>query len=426
MNFQNVRAYVASADLASLDESVYPILRLYFDLGIKQTAEFSIGEDVFIRLTHKQLVDLPKHVKEVLNDILYYAFLYQKGWKRELTALSNVPNAETPLEILVKKRDTIVTIRKWLEGLKTNHVDRFIFDIIVEALNMDLLIGKPDIKLFEEYLARPRNLTQPFNEQYRSKMEGKESGSGTSWSKMHGLEVTNSFDQGQLLKKYLKLIFEENPEHKQATHFYQYFEKQYVDELFYRVVLAQGKLPDNLHTLLSKNVLEELTAKKELTILDKNKKRFDTKEDVVLKLKVKNVKRITAEVYELSTEKHHLSTESAISDTVSLDFIQPLKQVVKEVEVGTPYKESTVDFSLAGIIENKPSVYIVDFRGEGLTSRAVIRRGSIVALQKLTLTGLEIRFYQEDSTHIDELDLWCNNKRIHVKGKHIIPYGNSN
>jgi len=81
-----------------------------------------------------------------------------------------------------------------------------------------------------------------------------------------------------------------------------------------------------------------------------------------------------------------------------------------------------VEFSLAGIIENKPSVYIVDFRGEGLSSRAVIRRGSIVALQKLTLTGVEIRFYQEDSTPIEELYVWCNNKRIHVKDKHIIPY----
>ena len=38
---------------------------------------------------------------------------------------------------------------------------------------------------------------------------------------------------------------------------------------------------------------------------------------------------------------------------------------------------------------------------------------------------MEIKFYQEDSKPIPELDVWCNNKRIHVKERHIIPYGSS-
>jgi hypothetical protein len=128
-------------------------------------------------------------------------------------------------------------------------------------------------------------------------------------------------------------------------------------------------------------------------------------------------------VYELSTEKHHLSTTSDIDDSVSLDFIEPMTKVTKEVPAGSPFKESIVDFSLAKVLEGRPSVYIVDFRGEGISSRAVIRRGSIVALKRLTLAGVEIKFYQEDSRPIPELDVWCNNKRIHVKDKHIIPYG---
>jgi hypothetical protein len=97
--------------------------------------------------------------------------------------------------------------------------------------------------------------------------------------------------------------------------------------------------------------------------------------------------------------------------------------VVREVDVTNPFKESTVEFSLAKVIENKPSIYIVDFRADGVSSRAVIRRGSIVALQKMTLVGIEIKFYEEDSKPINELDVWCNNKLTHVKDKHVIPYG---
>lgn len=86
-------------------------------------------------------------------------------------------------------------------------------------------------------------------------------------------------------------------------------------------------------------------------------------EDVVLRIRVKNIKLITAEIYELSTEKHYLSSTTDIDDTVSLDFIEPLTRVTKEVPTGSPFKETTVDFSLATVLERKPSVYIIDFRG---------------------------------------------------------------
>jgi hypothetical protein len=47
--------------------------------------------------------------------------------------------------------------------------------------------------------------------------------------------------------------------------------------LYYRVLLAQGQIPDNIEAALPKRTTEELASKKELTILESNKKRFDTK-----------------------------------------------------------------------------------------------------------------------------------------------------
>lgn len=70
-----------------------------------------------------------------------------------------------------------------------------------------------------------------------------------------------------------------------------------MDELYYKVLLARGDTIDNLHTLLSKSEIDRLATSKELTILESNKRRFNLGEEVVLKLKVKNVKLITAEIY---------------------------------------------------------------------------------------------------------------------------------
>jgi hypothetical protein len=48
----------------------------------------------------------------------------------------------------------IERIRKWLKEFNTNLVNSFIDQLGAEALQIDLLIGKPDLKLFEEFLTR--------------------------------------------------------------------------------------------------------------------------------------------------------------------------------------------------------------------------------------------------------------------------------
>jgi hypothetical protein len=158
--------------------------------------------------------------------------------------------------------------------------------------------------------------------------------------------------------------------------------------LFYNILLAMGHSLDNLHTLLSNYEIKKLTLSKELTILESNKRRFAVNEEVVLKLRIKNVKSIIAEVYELNTEKPYLHSQTDIDDTVSLDFIEHLTKVDREIDAINPFKELIVEFSLATIIDNKRSVYIVDFRVDDISSRAFIRRGSIVAMQKMTLAGI--------------------------------------
>lgn len=73
---------------------------------------------------------------------------------------------------------------------------------------------------------------------------------------------------------------------------------------------------------------------------------------------------------------------SKIDNQIKLNFIEPLKKTSKNIDCEDPFKRTTVEFSLAKELEKKASVYVIDFMGEGLCSRAVINRGSIVALKK--------------------------------------------
>lgn len=53
----------------------------------------------------------------------------------------------------------------------------------------------------------------------------------------------------------------------------------------------------------------------------------------------------------------------------------------------------------------------------------MIRRGSIVCIKRSTLAGIEMRFFQEDGTVIEELDIWLRGRKVHVKDKYTVPYG---
>lgn len=427
MNAQSLTEIVNRLDLAALGDSALHILKEFYNKNKALNASFNISEAICTRLTYKQLEQLPKQVHSVLNERGYFAQLYKKGLGIELRQLSETPNLQSSPEALAKKRKFIDGVRKWLEGFKTPLVSSFVDQLILEALNIDLLLQKPDLDLFTEYLKRPKDIYTPFRSDYSSKLQHRSDYHYDSyWHNVHSLDVRRWLGQPKLIEEYLRLYFAEHSEVKHAEQFYGYFDPAYVNNIFYEVQLAHGKTLDNLHSIFSKEQADKLRNAKELTILETNKRSFGVDEDVVLHLRVKNIRKIEIDVYEVSTEKHYLSNSGDIDDGVQLDFIEPLTRTVKEIDCSNPFKVNAIDISLAKELQKKPSIYIVDFKGEGVSSRAVIKRGSIVPIKKLTLTGAEIKFYWENGKPIDELDVWFNDRKVHVKEKHIIPYGEAN
>lgn len=65
----------------------------------------------------------------------------------------------------------------------------------------------------------------------------------------------------------------------------------------------------------------------------------------------------------------------------------------------------------------------MELEGDGITSRAIIRKGHIFLKNKPVLTGHELTFYDEEGKQIDKLVIWRDNKKIDVKEKYFIPYG---
>lgn len=71
---------------------------------------------------------------------------------------------------------------------------------------------------------------------------------------------------------------------------------------------------------------------------------------MIINLNVKNITEVTAEIYEISTEKHYLSCDDPINDTVAVDFIEPFKKVTKTIALKNQFKTESVEFDLSNIL----------------------------------------------------------------------------
>jgi hypothetical protein len=116
-----------------------------------------------------------------------------------------------------------------------------------------------------------------------------------------------SWTHDKLISEYLVALFkmEDNPEEliNQLT---SYLNENFLNKISAKVKLVKGEAVPNVNNILKSNELNELKDKKKVSILAKNKKIFKVDEDVVLTIRVKNVKNIRVKIYELNLEKSYL------------------------------------------------------------------------------------------------------------------------
>lgn len=93
----------------------------------------------------------------------------------------------------------------------------------------------------------------------------------------------------ELIQNYLNVYFKHNSDLDKGKQFEKYFTVDFINKALYRVRLEKGENTADLHKVFSKEEEADLKNKKQLTISDKNKKKFGVKDNISLELLVKNI-----------------------------------------------------------------------------------------------------------------------------------------
>ncbi|WLD12472.1 hypothetical protein [Planctellipticum variicoloris] len=182
----------------------------------------------------------------------------------------------------------------------------------------------------------------------------------------------------------------------------------YVNDVYLKRMFAETKAvyglgdPEQWASQLPPELFKQLRERIDLDFDFANKTQFGPTDAVSLDLHVKNVSTLIVKVFEINTQTFYRSGREIDTD-INLDGL------VANVEQTHQYNDAPLRrikrrFEFPQL--SKPGVYIVDFIGNGRSSRALIRKGSLKHLVRTTPVGQSFTILDGSGAPIKNASIW--------------------
>ena len=107
--------------------------------------------------------------------------------------------------------------------------------------------------------------------------------------------------------------------------------------------------------------------------------------------------------------KEYLTNNSSATrnyDDINLSYFSPSSVEIYANTSENPFEEREVKV-LVKSIPKRIGIFVVDFQGEGITSRSVIRKDSIICLDSYSASGQFFKFFDGEGNQLTEKDQLC-------------------
>ncbi len=349
------------------------------DLGMKESRGF--GElPIHGNLLLPQLEQLAKAKPDLRTNANFI-----QVWLGKLR-----PNADVNLETNATAREA------WLEAAW-----QFVKDLVpgfnslkaqvlYARLQHDLALGKADPTRFLTYLKLPRNQGY-VNPKYRENAE----------LFRHQVDLNQDFnsvlgclpihDDEPLVRSYLLQFLTKSADPAVYA--------PVVAENYLQALLAEAQLisgqgnAEKWFSLLQPSAVQALRSRVDLDFATTNPEHFAPDQEVSLEVFVKNVAHLTASIFEINTLNYYRSTNAQISTDLNLDgLIANVQQTADYLE--PPIQRLNRKFTF---LKNHTTrgVWMVDFIGNGKSSRALIRKGELHYVTRPSSAGTALIILDE-------------------------------
>ena len=288
-------------------------------------------------------------------------------------------------------------------------------------LLLDWQAGKPNRAKFMEYLKLPRPLGYVAPRRLESEeMQRFACNLGVNYDGTTLLPAIGNDEP--LVRSYLLHFLKDlaNP-----VEFEPWINDDYLKSLF-----AEAKLTNGLGnveqwaSLLSPTAYKQFKERVDLDFEPTNPRHFKADQPVTLQVAIKNVPALIVKVFEINTEAYYRQNGREIDTDINLDGLVPNSE--ESFQYADAAERRTVrryEFpQCAG-----PGVYVIDFIGNGRSSRALVRKGRLRAVTRNGPTGQVLTVIDESGRRVPGARAWIKGREYlaNDRGQVAIPYSTS-
>lgn len=395
--------------LSRLQRADHPALvgRILEELRLKDTQGFGWAE-VHNLLTLKQLEELVAGRGELLQDENFIRAYTARLSPREGVTVSDSQELQAYLQRL----------RTWTQRLPPSQNNLKAL-VLVNLLRFNLSQNQFDRDLFLEYLKLPRPAAY-YNQQRLSARGIRLVELDFQLTPQIPLPAIG--DDASLVLRYLEHFLQAASD---VDAFADYLDRDFLERAFAATKLLYGiGNPPTWYSKLSAAEQQELRDRTEMRFVPHNQLGYPITEPVRLDVELKNVSSLTVKIYEINTVVWHRQHDEPISTAIDLDGLIANHQLHFDYD-HPPLRRHVETLDLPQL--TGPGVWVVDLFGGGIRSRALVEKGRLIAIERVTDAGHLIQVTDGQGKPLPSAEVQFAGRRFAAdrQGQIIVPFSES-
>ncbi len=291
--------------------------------------------------------------------------------------------------------------------------------VLYRRLSLDMRMGVYDKQRFMDYLKLPRQAYYVRKEVY-SRIRERQHLVNLESDYSSQIRLAPIRNDEVLVRRLLHHFLTDAVDYQE---FESLIELDYLKQRFAEAKITAG-LGDveQWASLLSPQQYQALVKRVDLEFAATNAiLQVDVDQPVELTLTTKNVDKLIVKIFEINTANYYRSTKLEIDTKLNLDGLVPnWQQTFEYDEPAARRVERKFKFDQMDHV----GVYIVDFIGNGKSSRALIRKGALTHLVETTAVGHVFTVFDANKTQLKDASIWIAERQFQAdeNGKILVPF----
>lgn len=272
--------------------------------------------------------------------------------------------------------------------------------VLYHRLVLDQIRGQYDKERFIEYLKLPRHVV--YLSRVMQESEDLKRYPCDLNANYGGVTLMPPIGNDEpLVRKYLAHFFLDAASTKEF--------EPWVNDVYLRHLFAETKIvnglgePEQWASLLPPELFQQLKDRIDIDFAPTNKTQFAPDEAVSLDLHVKNVSTLIVKVFEINTGNYYREFQREVDTDINLDGLVANVEQTHTLN-DPPLRRIARKFAFPQL--SKSGVYIVDFIGNGRSSRALIRKGRLRHLVRTGAAGQVFTILDDQNKPVDDASIW--------------------